>query len=418
MDDSDASYDEGQHQQLRSFLHRNVKRLTDKADRATTETVLDPRTRLMLFKMLNNGTLSEINGCISTGKEANVYSAVAGDGTQLAVKIYKTSILVFKDRDRYVRGEYRFRNGYNRSNPRKMVKMWAEKEMRNLKRLQAASIPCPEAVCLKGHILVMTLIGKEDVAAPRLKDAELTSQQAETAYWQLVSVIRQLYQNCRLVHADLSEYNILYFRESCFLIDVSQSVENAHPSSLDFLRSDCSNVNSFFRSRGCLTLSLRELFDFVTASTFESDQRVEEELSALRLSVKNRPAEFAAKEAASDNVFRHSFIPKRLDEVIDAERDVEVLMRGSEEPDFLYRKISAISIAPESKGEQIKGEFSSDDSSSESSSSSSTRFPLTEEQLKGQRKHNKKLVKQQNRERRQCKMKKSEKARLIKRSNS
>ncbi len=72
-------------------------------------------------------------GCLSTGKEANVYYARGPDDAEFAVKIFKTSILVFKDRDKYVSGEYRFRNGYCRSNPRKMVKTWAEKEMRNLK---------------------------------------------------------------------------------------------------------------------------------------------------------------------------------------------------------------------------------------------------------------------------------------------
>ncbi len=30
---------------------------------------LDPRTRMVLFKMLNRGVFQEINGCISTGKE-------------------------------------------------------------------------------------------------------------------------------------------------------------------------------------------------------------------------------------------------------------------------------------------------------------------------------------------------------------
>ena len=35
------------------------------------------------------------------GKEANVYHAVTGEGVDLAVKVYKTSILVFKDRDRH-----------------------------------------------------------------------------------------------------------------------------------------------------------------------------------------------------------------------------------------------------------------------------------------------------------------------------
>ena len=72
------------------------------------EQVLDPRTRMVLFKMLNRGVFSEINGCVSTGKEANVYHAssagTAGQpGTpaaEMAIKVYKTAILVFKDRDR------------------------------------------------------------------------------------------------------------------------------------------------------------------------------------------------------------------------------------------------------------------------------------------------------------------------------
>ena len=140
---------------------KGEKRVTNigKDDRATSEQVLDPRTRLILFKLLNNGFLEEIDGCLSTGKEANVYYARGGQGQEYAVKIFKTSILVFKDRDRYVSGEYRFRNGYCKSNPRKMVKVWAEKEMRNLKRLVAAGIPCPTPWLLKSHVLVMDFLG-------------------------------------------------------------------------------------------------------------------------------------------------------------------------------------------------------------------------------------------------------------------
>lgn len=44
-------------------------RHTGRDDRATTEQVLDPRTRLMLFKMLSSGFLTKLNGCVSTGKE-------------------------------------------------------------------------------------------------------------------------------------------------------------------------------------------------------------------------------------------------------------------------------------------------------------------------------------------------------------
>ena len=51
---------------------------TGRDDRATSEQCLDPRTRLLLFRLLSSGFLQLIDGCLSTGKEANVYYAKAG----------------------------------------------------------------------------------------------------------------------------------------------------------------------------------------------------------------------------------------------------------------------------------------------------------------------------------------------------
>jgi len=38
--------------------------------------VLDPRTRIILFKMLNKNAIYEVNGCISTGKEVSIYKYI------------------------------------------------------------------------------------------------------------------------------------------------------------------------------------------------------------------------------------------------------------------------------------------------------------------------------------------------------
>jgi RIO kinase 1 len=51
----------------------SVANQKDKADRATTEQVLDPRTRIILFKMIGRGLVKEINGCVSTGKEVRTH---------------------------------------------------------------------------------------------------------------------------------------------------------------------------------------------------------------------------------------------------------------------------------------------------------------------------------------------------------
>ncbi|CAH9143820.1 unnamed protein product [Cuscuta epithymum] len=316
---------------------------TDKADRATVEQALDPRTRMVLFKMLNRGFFNDINGCISTGKEANVYHATKSDGQELAIKIYKTSILVFKDRDRYVQGDYRFRYGYCKHNPRKMVKTWAEKEMRNLMRLKAAGIRCPTPIILKLHVLVMEFIGKGGWAAPRLKDAALPLDRLREGYVEIIMVMRRLYQNCKLVHGDLSEYNILYYEGHLYIIDVSQSVDLDHPHSLDFLREDCVHVSDFFRKHGVGVMTIRELFDFIVDPTIDDDN-VDAYLEEVQQKILAR-GEVTAEDEIADSVFIQSFIPKRLDSVKNAEADVQRIASGEDTGDLYYKTITGLKQA-------------------------------------------------------------------------
>ncbi|KAJ6799947.1 serine/threonine-protein kinase RIO1-like [Iris pallida] len=260
---------------------------TEKADRATVEQAIDPRTRMVLFKMLNRGVFHDINGCISTGKEANVYHATRSDGEELAIKVYKTSVLVFKDRDRYVQGDYRFRHGYCKHNPRKMVKTWAEKEMRNLMRVKAAGIRCPSPLLLRLHVLVMEFIGKAGWAAPRLKDAALSDDKLRESYLEIITTMRTLYQKCKLVHGDLSEYNILYFEGHLYVIDVSQSVDLDHPLALDFLKEDCLHVSDFFKKHGVAVMTVKELFDFVIDPSITDDD-VDDYLEKIQQKVLER----------------------------------------------------------------------------------------------------------------------------------
>ncbi|CAN0449344.1 unnamed protein product [Scytosiphon promiscuus] len=55
-----------------------------------------------------------------------------------------------------------------------LLQVWAEKEMRNLKRLVAAGIPCPTPVLITNNVLVMDFIGKGGWPAPRLRDVQLS----------------------------------------------------------------------------------------------------------------------------------------------------------------------------------------------------------------------------------------------------
>uniref|UniRef100_A0A8C6ZAA2 Serine/threonine-protein kinase RIO1 n=1 Tax=Nothoprocta perdicaria TaxID=30464 RepID=A0A8C6ZAA2_NOTPE len=293
--------------------------------------VLDPRTRMILFKMLTRGVISEINGCISTGKEANVYHASTANGESRAIKIYKTSILMFKDRDKYVTGEFRFRHGYCKGNPRKMVKTWAEKEMRNLIRLNTAQIPCPEPVMLRSHVLVMGFIGKGDMPAPLLKNAQLSDSKVRELYLQIIQYMRRMYQDARLVHADLSEFNMLYHGGEVHIIDVSQAVEHDHPHALEFLRKDCANVNDFFQKRNVAVMTVKELFEFITDPSITSENLDDYLSKAMEIASKRTEEERSSQDKVDEEVFKKAYIPRTLTEVKNYERDVDIMTKLKEE---------------------------------------------------------------------------------------
>ncbi|CAG8485520.1 8143_t:CDS:2 [Paraglomus occultum] len=429
------------------------QKFTDKSDRATAEQVLDPRTRIILLRLINQNVISEIHGCISTGKEANVYYATS-DASARAIKVYKTSILIFKDRDRYVTGEFRFRHGYSKHNPRKMVKLWAEKEMRNLKRLQQAGIPCPEPICLKMHVLVMGFLGNErGWAYPRLKDANIGAAKYPELYYQLIKYMRIMFHKCRLVHADLSEYNLLYNSRKLYIIDVSQSVEHDHPYALDFLRKDCANITDFFKKKHVRVMSIRQLFDFITDLSFGFEEKeMEEELDKIQEKLLQEPdvdltheqkIDRQNLEEVEEEVFKNAYIPRTMVEILDAERDAFKVPEDDED-ELIYRRLMGLSIFDKKTAKEMaeagmleenevsenseegsesnsEEENSAEDSNDEDEEQDDDHERITKKTPRGKRhedkeakRERKKASKEEARERRKNKMPKAVKKRKIK----
>ncbi|KAI1857893.1 uncharacterized protein JN550_012968 [Neoarthrinium moseri] len=403
----------------------------DKADRATSDQVLDQRTRMILLQMINRDVLGEVHGAISTGKEANVYGAVAyeadGSRIQRAVKVYKTAILSFKDRERYITGEHRFKSGAEKGNNRKMVKLWAEKEFRNLRRIHAAGIPCPEPIHLKLHVLAMGFLGdRRGWAYPRLRDATIDGDDADqvwhSLYLQLMGVMRRMYQVCRLVHADLSEYNILYNDKKLYIIDVSQSVEHDHPRSLEFLRMDIKNTGDFFRKQGVDTLSDRTIFDFISAPEGAVEEPGMSE-TLERLYTSRSPTDDTedgqAQQEVDNEVFRNQYIPQTLEQVYDIEKDAQKIGAGQGDQ-LVYRNLLADQVVPAKTGSEASSEDEDDEGAALDSDGTDDESKFEKGQPRGKRfqdkdekKHHKQAVKEEKREKRKEKMPKHVKKRLV-----
>jgi serine/threonine-protein kinase RIO1 len=175
------------------------------------------------------------------------------------------------------------------------VELWAEKEYRNLSRAFSAGVPCPKPLLQKQNILFMKFLGNGGWACPQLREVTMNSSKKWThLYCQTMVAIRRLYHYARLVHADLSEYNILLCPSSMLLgnrdfnnnnnnnkqllkgeegssdeelqialIDFGQAVHVNHPSAATYLERDLSRLSFFFSGCGAQVLNLEESRKFV-----------------------------------------------------------------------------------------------------------------------------------------------------------
>ncbi|MEM2925155.1 MAG: serine protein kinase RIO [Methanocellales archaeon] len=205
--------------------------------------VFDTQTLLALYKLANKGIIKAMGGAIATGKEANVFHAIGSGGRELGVKIYRIATSDFKAMQEYIIGDPRFEK--IKHSKKDIVFAWTKKEYRNLDRAMQAGVRVPQPMIAERNILIMEFIGKDGVAAPLLREAEI--KKPKQIFQKVVENMKLLHQKAKLVHADLSEYNIMYFNDEPVFIDMGQSLVLEHPNSEEFLKRDVKNIVRFFQ---------------------------------------------------------------------------------------------------------------------------------------------------------------------------
>ncbi|SCN63359.1 serine/threonine protein kinase RIO1, putative [Plasmodium chabaudi adami] len=247
-DENEESFDdlsETESLKINDLLKNTEKRETIDFENNETE-IIDIKNEINVFDIVDQLD-------ILIYKDENYISDILENkkiAVSFATKIYNTSILVFKKRSKYIEGEFRFRNAYTKNtNPRKMVKQWSEKEFRNLRRILIHGLRCPYPLVLKSNFIVMSMLGNLDASCLKMKDLNVSILKWKELYIECICILRLLYSICKLVHADFSEYNLLYFYNHIYIIDVSQSMEHDHPHSLEFLKRDCLNITNFFKKK-------------------------------------------------------------------------------------------------------------------------------------------------------------------------
>jgi RIO kinase 1 len=228
--------------------------------------IFDDKTMILLSKFYNKKVIEKLKYIIARGKEADVYIADAGDSELvrkskfIIIKFFRVETSSFFKMSDYIIGDTRFSK--ERLTKNTIVKIWCRKEMGNLRLASQAGIYTPKPYMANGSILAMEFIGNEEgVQAPQLRFAALTdpTRVLET----IINQVRTLYR-MGLVHADLSEYNILIHKERPYFIDLGQAVVIKHPNAMQFLERDVENVLNYFTKRYLIIKDPDEVMRYVT----------------------------------------------------------------------------------------------------------------------------------------------------------
>jgi len=210
--------------------------------REAWEGVFDVKTLEAIETLKRRRVIEDLYWVVSTGKEADVFYAKSPSGDDLAVKIYRIHTSKFRRVDIYVLGDKRF------GRARSVIKSkwsWARREFKNLTLAWKHGVHVPRPIAIHRNIVVMEFIGENGSPAPQLKDVE-DIEDPEKVFLILIDDVRKLYKHAKIVHSDLSPFNILYHRGTCYIIDMAQGVNINHQYALRFLYRDLYYLVNFF----------------------------------------------------------------------------------------------------------------------------------------------------------------------------
>ena len=223
------------------LLHRTEK---DADQRKTYDEVFDQTTLLAVYKLISDGTIATVDYPVSTGKEGNVFHATTAKGGA-ALKIYRVNNATFRSLAEYLEGDPRFKK-IGRTF-REMVGVWAQKEYKNLRRMRDAGVRVPEPLAVHQNCLLMEYVGDDTMPARVIREVVLEDPVA--TFEDVVGSMAAM-RKAKLVHGDLSEYNLLWWGGQAWVIDCAQGVPLDHPRSDEWFKRDVANIARYFSRLG------------------------------------------------------------------------------------------------------------------------------------------------------------------------
>jgi RIO kinase 2 len=232
------------------FFSKPVKKILRYEGYQLTSYGLDA---LGLKALVKSGVIDAIGKQLGVGKESDIFEAINSKGTRLAVKFHRLGRPSFRQTLRK-RGFIAKQSQISWLNQSKLS---AEKEYSALRTLVSARVSTPKAVKCNRHIVVMSLIVGTELKFAEMEDPKSIAKE-------ILKNVRRAYLGAKLIHSDLSEYNILIKPNGQILIiDWPQSVSIDHPNAHDNLKRDIHNIITCFRRQSNLTIDIDNALEYV-----------------------------------------------------------------------------------------------------------------------------------------------------------
>jgi len=207
---------------------------------------------LAINALVKASVISSFGHPLGVGKEADVYDALSPNGMRIAVKFHRLGRISFR--------QTRRKRGYIREHSTWLYQshLAAEKEFQAMKLAYDNGVSLPEPILQNRHVIAMGMIEGGELS--RYKDVG----KPEKVLREILRNIKKAYQKAHIIHADLSEYNIILRPDGHILIiDWPQAVKTDHANAAELLERDLKNVLVFFSRKFNVELPVEEACKYV-----------------------------------------------------------------------------------------------------------------------------------------------------------
>jgi len=206
---------------------------------------------LALNVLVKAGFLQAVGKCLGLGKEADVYEVLTSNGEEAAIKFHRLGRISFRQTAKF--------RSYTKPKTFWLFrsKVAAEKEFEALKKLYDCGVSVPKPIAQNRHAVLM---GK--IRGVQLKEIE-SLPNPEKVFLEIVKNLQKAYKKAKIIHADLSEYNILLEDGMIQIIDWPQYITLQHPNADKLLERDVKNLTRFFERKFRLKISVEDTLNLI-----------------------------------------------------------------------------------------------------------------------------------------------------------